>query len=131
MLERKPLRVLIDGECPLCRREGEFLRRRDAGRGRLLLEDITSDGFDPRRYGLTPAEVMGQIHAVTWDGRILTGMDVFRAAYDAVGLGWLLAPTRWPGLRSVADSAYRFFARNRLRITGRSSGCTAHRCRPA
>jgi hypothetical protein len=39
-----------------------------------------------------------------------------------------MAPTQWPGLRRVADLAYRIFARNRLRWTGRASACEAGRC---
>ena len=31
-------------------------------------------------------------------------------------LGWLLAPTGWPGLRWLSDRGYEWFARNRLAI---------------
>jgi predicted DCC family thiol-disulfide oxidoreductase YuxK len=48
--------------------------------------------------------------------------------YAAVGLGWLVAPTRWPCLPRLADRAYQIFARNRLRWTGRESACEAGRC---
>jgi len=53
---------------------------------------------------------------------------VFRRAYAAVGFGWLVAPTRWPLVRPLADAAYRWFARNRLRLTGRGEVCSADRC---
>jgi predicted DCC family thiol-disulfide oxidoreductase YuxK len=62
---------------------------------------------------------------------VVEGVEVFRRAYAAVGLGWLLAPTRWPGLRRASDAAYRWFARNRLRLTGRPAPCDAERCRVA
>jgi predicted DCC family thiol-disulfide oxidoreductase YuxK len=72
---------------------------------------------------------MGRIHAALPDGRVVEGMAVFRRAYGAVGLGWLLAPSRWPGLRRVFDAAYRVFARNRLRWTGRQEAlCTPESC---
>ena len=51
-------------------------------------------------------------------------------ALAAVGLGWLLAPTRWPGLRRLSDAAYRVFARNRLRWTGRQDACGGDSCEP-
>ena len=70
---------------------------------------------------------MGQIHGITWDGRIVRGLEVFRQAYDAISLGWLLAPTGWPWIRPFADLMYRWFARNRLRITGRGSACDSGR----
>jgi len=71
---------------------------------------------------------MARIHGVLPDGTRIVGVEVFRRAYAAVGLGWLVAPTRWPLLRPLADAAYRWFARNRLRLTGRGEVCTADRC---
>jgi predicted DCC family thiol-disulfide oxidoreductase YuxK len=128
------LRVLYDGDCPLCSREIRFLERLDRGRGRIEFEDIADASFDAGRYGLEAADLMARIHAVLPDGTIAEGMEVFRRAYAAVGLGWLMAPTRWPGLRSVADAGYRVFARNRLRWTGRAETCQDGHCqvgRPA
>ena len=123
-----PLRVLIDGDCPLCKHEAALLQRLDRGRGALVMEDITSPDFDPARYGTTHDAVMGHIHAVLPDGTLITGMEVFRRAYAAVGLRWLLAWTRWPVARPVADAAYALFARHRLRLTGRA-GCETGACR--
>lgn len=124
-----PFKILIDGECPLCKREGHILAWLDRGRNRLVIEDITAAGFDPTKLGVSMQELMGQIHGLLPDGTLVKGMEVFRRAYDAVGLGWLLAPTRWPILRSVSDAAYAWFARNRLRLTGRSGACDSGRCR--
>jgi predicted DCC family thiol-disulfide oxidoreductase YuxK len=115
--------LLIDGACPLCRREARFLRRLDRGRGRIAFEDISAEGFEPSRHGLLREAVNEQIHGVLPTGRVVRGMEVFRRAYRAVGLGWLLLPTSWPLLRPLSDRAYRWFARNRHRITGRASAC--------
>jgi predicted DCC family thiol-disulfide oxidoreductase YuxK len=120
--------IFIDGECPLCLREARMLQRRDRRRGRLRMIDITHPSFDPSRYGRTMDQVMGAIHGRLPDGTMITGMEVFRRAYAAVGLGWLLAPTGWPGLRQLFDRLYAWFARNRLRLTGRGNACT-DRCR--
>ena len=78
-----------------------------------MLEDISALGFDPSRYGLTRQEVMDVLHGVLPDGRIVRGVEAIRQAYQAVGLGWLIAPTRLPGVRVVLDRMYRVFARNR------------------
>jgi len=123
-----PFTLLIDGDCPLCRREATLLERLDKGRGRLALEDISAPGFEPSRYGRTMDDLMGSIHGVEPDGRLVMGMEAFRRAYAAVGLGWLLAPTRWPVLGRVFDALYRLFARHRLRLTGRGDGCAKDRC---
>jgi predicted DCC family thiol-disulfide oxidoreductase YuxK len=128
MMNRPPFTILIDGACPLCRREAAMMQRMDRGRGALAIEDIAAPGFDPARFGITLDDAMGTIHGVTADGRLVKGMEVFRGAYTAVGWGWLLAPTGWPVLRSVFDAMYRWFARNRLRLTGRREDCDSGRC---
>jgi predicted DCC family thiol-disulfide oxidoreductase YuxK len=125
------IKILIDGACPLCQREARLLRWLDRGRGRLLLEDITAASFEIEQCGVSEQSLMAQIHGVLPDGRLVTGMEVFRRAYAAVGLGWLLAPTRWPVIRPLCDRLYAWFARNRLRLTGRGRGCAADRCRAA
>ena len=108
-------KLLYDGDCPFCRREAEWLRRRDRA-GRLALENIAAPGFDPTRFGLTQTQVMGVIHGIFPDGRVVSKVEVFRQAYGVVGLGWLLAPTRWPGLRWLANVGYEWFARNRVKL---------------
>jgi predicted DCC family thiol-disulfide oxidoreductase YuxK len=117
------IKVLFDGACPLCRREAAIWRRLDRGRGRIALVDIASPDVEAAEYGLSRAQIMAEIHGILPSGTIVRGMEVFRRAYAAVGLGWLLAPTAWPLLRPVFDRAYRWFARNRLRLTGRSWVC--------
>lgn len=120
------LEVFYDGECPLCVREIGFLRRRDK-RGRVRFTDIASADFarDEATLGITWERLMDRIHARLSDGSWIEGVEVFRRLYGAVGLGWLLAPTRVPGLRQLADWAYRVFAKNRLKWTGRCGpdGC--------
>lgn len=128
MREPWQIRVLYDGECPLCSREIRFLGRRDRGRKRIQFEDISRPEFDPATYGLDDGQVMARIHGVLPDGAVVEGVEVFRRAYAAVGMGWLVAPTRWPGLRQLAEFAYRLFARNRLRWTGRKPTCGDGRC---
>lgn len=123
------IRVLYDGECPLCAREIHFLERRDRGRGRIQFEDIADPEFDPDRYGVEAGDLMARIHGVLPGGELIEGVEVFRRAYSAVGLGWIMAPTRLPGLRNLAERAYRVFARNRLRWTGRAAQtCEDGRC---
>lgn len=120
--------ILIDNACPLCRREGAMLARLDRGRGRLGLIDIAAPNFDPARYGCTMDQVMGSIHGILPDGSLVSGMEVFRRAWRAIGLGWVMAPTAWPVLRPISDAAYRWFARHRLALTGRTDACATGTC---
>src|SRR4051794_23306075 len=103
-------KLLYDGECPFCLREVQWLRRRNY-RSRLAFEDISGPDFDPSRFGLTREELMGSIHGVFPDGRMVSKVEVFRQAYRAVGLGWLVAPTGWPVLRWLFSIVYWLFAR--------------------
>jgi predicted DCC family thiol-disulfide oxidoreductase YuxK len=107
--------MLYDGECPFCIHEMRLLSRLDRG-GRLAFADIAAPGFDAARYGLGQEEVRRFIHGILPDGTVLRGLEVFRRAYREVDLGWLLAPTGWPVLRPLADAAYLWFARNRVRL---------------
>lgn len=111
------IRMLHDGACPLCSREVAFLRRRDR-EGRIVFEDIADPTFDPARYGLTHEQVHGKMHAVLPDGSVVTGVEVFRRVYRAIGFGWLVAPTGWPVLRWVFDGLYGCFARIRPWLGG-------------
>ncbi|HEY0708390.1 MAG TPA: DUF393 domain-containing protein [Polyangia bacterium] len=116
--------VFYDGDCPLCRREVGWLRRWDR-RGRIRFSDIAAPTFDPAVTGLPIETLMARIHARTNEGRMVEGVEVFRRLYGAVGFGPLVALTRLPGISHLLDVAYRWFARNRLRLTGR---CDDQRC---
>ncbi len=132
--------LLYDSECPFCRREVEWLRRRDRD-GRLAVIDIAAPGFDPAPLGLTHDRVHARLHGVDGDGDVVEGLAAMRGAWRAVGLGWVMAPTGWPVLRWFADLGYRQFARYRVplgrwfgrrRGTATSTGedCSAERCSP-
>ncbi len=118
------IKVLYDGDCPLCKREMAWLMRRDK-QHRVAFEDIASSGFDPAPYGRTHKDVMDRIHGQLPDGTVIEGVEVFRHVYKAVGLGWMLAWTRLPIARQLTDFAYKIFAKNRLRVTGRSGKAAA------
>jgi predicted DCC family thiol-disulfide oxidoreductase YuxK len=108
-------KLLYDGQCPMCRREANWLMRRNRN-GHLAFEDISARDFDASRFGLTQDQVMGVMHGVFPDGRIVTKVEAFRQAYHQVSLGWLLAPTDWPILRGLSNWGYEWFARNRVTI---------------
>jgi predicted DCC family thiol-disulfide oxidoreductase YuxK len=112
--------VFFDGDCPLCRREINMLRRLDK-RSRIVFTDIAAADFDSTPLGKTHAELMSEIHGRAPSGELIVGVEVFRQLYQAVGFGWIVWVTRWPIVRNGLDLAYRIFASNRLRLTGRCS----------
>lgn len=122
-------KLLYDGRCSFCVREVKWLQLWNR-RGLLAFEDISATGFDPARYGTTRGELMQAMHGVYPDGRIVRALEAFREAYGLVGLGWLLAPTRWPGLRPVFDFLYRLFARYRMPLGSLfGQSCASGACR--
>ncbi len=122
--------LFYDGHCPICRREVAWLASRNK-QGKLVLQDIHQAEFDPALYGKSLDELMAEIHGVYADGRLIKGVEVFCAAYSAVGLEWLVAPMRWPWLAPLFDSLYARFARHRLRLGGLmgAKGCRDAGCR--
>jgi predicted DCC family thiol-disulfide oxidoreductase YuxK len=122
--------VYFDGDCPLCRREIAFLRRLDRSRNAIRFTDIAERGFDLAAHGLGSlrhTDLMARIHGRSSDGEIVEGVEVFRRLYAAVGFGPIVAMTRFRPIAALLDAAYRWFATNRLRLTGR---CDDEACRP-
>jgi predicted DCC family thiol-disulfide oxidoreductase YuxK len=112
MADDFPLTVFYDASCPVCVLEIEMLRRRDTEQ-RLQLIDLSAPTFDAAIYGFEHADLDAVLHAVRPDGSVVRGMAALRLAYRGAGLGWLLQATRWPIVASIADAAYRVFARHR------------------
>jgi predicted DCC family thiol-disulfide oxidoreductase YuxK len=110
-----PLTIYYDASCPLCNAEICNLRLRDT-QSLLRLQDASSPAFSGGPVGVSHADLMTLIHAVTNDGRLVKGVEVFRLAYAAVGLGWVVAITGWPLVGRLADALYPVIARNRHHI---------------
>ncbi len=120
----KEIEVLYDGDCPLCDREVKMLRRMDR-RQRIRFTNIAAAEFEAGEYGLTQDAVMAEIHARLPDGGWIRGVEVFRRIYSALGWGPVVGLTRLPVVSNLLDGAYRLFARNRLRMTGRCAADSA------
>ncbi len=64
------IKLLYDGECPLCLREVHFLQERDAGRGLVKFVNIADESYNPEDHGGIDYETaMGRIHAILPDGK--------------------------------------------------------------
>ncbi|MEM9907377.1 MAG: DUF393 domain-containing protein [Cyanobacteria bacterium P01_D01_bin.44] len=124
-LQTWQIKLLYDGECPLCMREVNFLQKRDAGRGLVAFVDIADDGYSPEANGGVDFETaMGRIHAVLPDDSVIRDVAVFRRVYEILGMGWLYAPTKWPILGPLANWLYGIWADWRLKLTGRADLAT-------
>lgn len=123
------IEIFFDGGCPLCRREIDMLRRWDR-RGKLRMTDISALDFQATGVGKTQDALMAEIHGRLPDGTWLTGVEVFRRMYSAVGWGPLVWISRLPIVSYLLDWSYAIFARHRLRWTGRcsSQSCPTSAC---
>ena len=113
-----PVEVFYDGDCPLCMREITMLQKMDR-HGRIRFSNIADPTFDPASVALDHAALMAKIHGRLPSGEMIEGVEVFRQLYAAVGFGPVVALTRIPGVSHALDASYRWFAKNRLRLTGR------------
>lgn len=116
------IKLLYDGECPLCLREVNFLRKRDAGRGLVCFVDIADPAYNPDENGGVDFETaMGRIHAVLPDGTTVKNVEVFRRVYETLGMGWVYVITKLPIIGALADFLYGIWADRRLALTGRGN----------
>lgn len=116
------IKLLYDGECPLCLREVNFLQKRDGGRGLVDFVDIADDSYSAEENGGVDYETaMGRIHGVLPDGTVVKNVEVFRRVYEVLGMGWVYALTKLPILGWLANFIYGIWADLRLTLTGRPS----------
>ena len=111
-----PLTLYYDGRCPLCQAEMLYLQHRDH-LGLLHCVDITQNDFDANATGLSCERAMASIHGRMENGEWVTGVAVFAAAYERVGLrrmAWLLSR---PSLQPVLGWGYARFARHRYTLS--------------
>ena len=115
------LTFLYDGGCPLCTRETDFLKRRDKF-GNIKFVDINNDDYDPTNYqDISYKKAMSNLHGILHNGNLIQGLDVLAYAYQLVGLGWVYLPIKIPIISNILKIVYSFWAKYRLKITGRNS----------
>ncbi|KAG7670681.1 hypothetical protein KSW81_003237 [Nannochloris sp. 'desiccata'] len=114
------IKMLYDGECPLCLREVEMLQRRDQGKNKICFVDVAAPDYDASEHAdISFEQAMERIHAVLPDNSIVKDVEVFRRLYEEVGLGWVYAITKVPAVEKAANAVYDVWAKYRLPITGR------------
>tara|TARA_Y100000589_G_C27111047_1_gene612238 strand:- start:360 stop:758 length:399 start_codon:yes stop_codon:yes gene_type:complete len=115
------LTFLYDGECPLCLRETKFLINKDINNN-ILFVDISNKEYNPNYYlGISYKDAMENLHGILDSGKIIKGLDVLSYAYNIIGLGWIYSPLRVPYISNFLRLIYKFWAKYRLSITGRSN----------
>ena len=115
------LTFLFDGGCPLCLREIKFLKSRD-NFNQIKFVDINRDDYDPVFFkNISYSKAMSNLHGILENGEIIRGLDVLAYSYELIGLGWVYFPLKTKILAPVLRLVYRYWAKYRLQITGRSN----------
>lgn len=116
------IKLLYDGECPLCVKEVNFLLKQDANRGIIKFVDIAKSDYRPEENSdIGFATAMGRIHAITSEGEIIRNVEAFRRIYEELGMGYVYAVTKLPVVGAIANFVYGIWADWRLKLTGRPS----------
>jgi len=112
----KKLTMYYDGLCPLCQAEILFLSRRNTA-GLLSFVDVNSTKYSADAVGVSCQQALDSMYAQYDDGELINGIDVFSAAYQRANLPTLAWLFSRPSLRPMLNWGYRFFAKNRHRIS--------------
>lgn len=111
--------VLYDGTCGFCSRWVMFWQgvlRRNGFETAALQEPWVASAL-----GVTPDQLLNDLRILTPDRTVIAGADAYRFAMSRIPwakpIGWLAS---LPGLRTLFNAGYRWFNRNRYRI---SAGC--------
>lgn len=119
------INLLYDGDCPTCMKQVEFLTKRMEENpeyaGLIKLTNLADPSYNADECGgVTFEDGMRHIHAVTRDGQVVSGMEVFRHVYRTVGMEWVYTLTKLPVLGPAFDWLYDVWAEHRLYLHGRS-----------
>lgn len=96
-------RILYNDTCPLCRFEVGHYRAAATRDGAPLRFDTLQEAA---RWGLTEDQAARRLH-VLQDGKLLSGLEAFRAIWAALPRWrWLARVTGWPVIRPVVTLLY-------------------------
>lgn len=113
------LKLLYDGECPICKREICILQKKE-GQSKIKFVDISSKEFSPfENNNIDYNTAMSQIHAIDGKGNLLVGIPAFAAVYARCQLLVISTLLRIPFIKRVLKPLYTLFAKKRLWMTGR------------
>ncbi|WP_447970911.1 DCC1-like thiol-disulfide oxidoreductase family protein [Nitrospira sp. M1] len=86
----------------------------------LQLVNFTQTSYDETGHGMSTCDFARVIHARCANGNTITGVEVFRAMWEAIGLRWHARLSRQATITQWLLRAYAWFAKNRLRLTRRA-----------
>jgi predicted DCC family thiol-disulfide oxidoreductase YuxK len=110
--------VLYDGQCPLCIKSAETIKRFDWFHT-LHFQDARDIAAIPlREPPLDPHRLLQQMHLITPDNQhVYCGFKAFRWIAWRLPVLWPVAPLLYlPGVPTLGEKTYLWIARNRYRL---------------
>ena len=109
--------VIYDGQCVLCRQSLKIIQRLD-WLDRVEALDLQDQEQVKQRYpDLEHEALMGAIHVVSPDKRVLVGFFGMRYVMRFLPLGWLMLPLVYlPGMNWLGPRLYGWIAKRRYKI---------------
>ena len=83
-----------------------WLAKRDKQHKLEFVDVSAADFADQRVSNISRLELNTSLHLRTSDEELFKDLDAIHMAYKAIGLGWLTAPTRLPGLKFLSDRIF-------------------------
>lgn len=115
------LKLLYDGECPICKREICTLKKKSS-ETKIKFIDISSKEFSPlENNNIDYNTAMSQIHAIDGRGNLLVGIPAFATVYARCQLLVTSTLLRIPFIKRTLKPLYTLFAKKRLWLTGRNN----------
>ncbi len=84
------------------------------------LIDLSISSYRSTEHGLNTWDLRRVIHACWSNGTIISGVEIFREMWEALGLDFLARFARRPTINKLFVKAYAWFARNRLWLIRRA-----------
>ncbi|WP_020210008.1 thiol-disulfide oxidoreductase DCC family protein [Gilvimarinus chinensis] len=100
--------LYYDGYCSLCTREMRWLMRIKSAE--LQLVDI----HEAKLSAYQRQQMLRNLHLQFADDSWAIGLEANVAAWSYTPIGFLWRPLLWPGIQTIADSAYRYWAKRRV-----------------
>jgi predicted DCC family thiol-disulfide oxidoreductase YuxK len=107
MARKKPLTVIYDGSCPVCRHEIDTYRRVAKASG-VAMDwcDISRRDMPQAARGMSVDEAARRLHVLD-SGRLFAGVDAFEVIWSQLpALRPLARLLQWPVVRPVAHLVY-------------------------
>ena len=103
--------LYYDGQCPLCAKEIQWLKKYNTGL--LAFADIHQSPDAPSSTSKT--EMLQRLHLLTSEGIWVIGLDATVRSWSHTPYGCLLKPLRWPIIKPIADLLYQYWAIKRYK----------------